>query len=239
MDFTKEQERAVKERGKDLLISAGAGAGKTRVLVSRIADRIQDEKDPVSISEFLVMTFTNAAAREMKERIEDELLCRLEDAPDNRYLRTQLRMVKYADISTVHSFCNRLLRQHFQELELDPSFRIGEEGELFLLRHQALEDVLEEAYASGRESFINLAESYSPGRDDRELEEIIDSLYRFSRGFPEAGQWFDMVISQIRQMSYLGGTEDSIVVKQMFQKAKREITALHNEVKKSMESFPE
>ena len=144
MEFTKEQELAVRLRGKDILVSAGAGAGKTRVLISRMAEMILDEDNPIPVDSFLVMTFTNAAADEMKERITGELNLRLENDPDNRYLRKQLRMLSHADISTVHSFCNRLIRKHFNVVGIDPSFRIGEEGELFLLKQKAIENVLED-----------------------------------------------------------------------------------------------
>ena len=154
------------------MVSAGAGAGKTRVLVSRMAELIMDKEHPIEADRFLVMTFTNAAAAEMKERIGTELEERLEKDPDNLYLRKQIRKIRQADISTIHSFCNHLIRTHYNELAIDPSFRIGEEGELFLLRQQAVEQVLEEAYASGRESFLQFVEAYAPGKNDTVLEEM-------------------------------------------------------------------
>ena len=161
MNYTKEQEQAIFRRGKNIMVSAGAGAGKTRVLVSRMAELIMDKEHPIEADRFLVMTFTNAAAAEMKERIGTELEERLEKDPDNLYLRKQIRKIRQADISTIHSFCNHLIRTHYNELAIDPSFRIGEEGELFLLRQQAVEQVLEEAYASGRESFLQFVEAYA------------------------------------------------------------------------------
>ena len=183
MNYTKEQEQAIFLRDKNIMVSAGAGAGKTRVLVSRMAELIMDEKNPVEADRFLVMTFTNAAAAEMKERISLDLEERLAKDPENHYLRKQIRKIRQADISTVHSFCNHLIRTHYNELSIDPSFRIGEEGELFLLRQQAIEQLLEEAYASGRESFVKFAESYAPGKSDKVLEELVGDLYRFSRSF--------------------------------------------------------
>ena len=144
MDFTKEQEQAIYHRGEDIIVSAGAGAGKTRVLVTRITEMILDTDHPVSADEFLVLTFTNAAASEMKERIIKELEERLVQQPENRWLRKQIRVVKHADISTVHSFCNRLIRTHFHGLDLNPAFRIGEEGELNIMRKEAMEMLLEE-----------------------------------------------------------------------------------------------
>ncbi|HIX72567.1 MAG TPA: UvrD-helicase domain-containing protein, partial [Candidatus Anaerobutyricum stercoripullorum] len=198
MNFTKEQEQAVRLRDCDILVSAGAGAGKTRVLVSRMAEMILDEEHPLSVNDFLVMTFTNAAAEEMRERITAELDLRLEKEPQNRRLRRQVRLMKHADISTVHSFCNRLIRTHFNEAGIDPSFRIGEEGELFLLRQKAMEDVLEEAYESGRESFRRFVEAYAPGKNDRMIENLIEEMYRFSRGFPDRDQWLIAVREEER-----------------------------------------
>lgn len=198
MNFTKEQEQAVRLRDCDILVSAGAGAGKTRVLVSRMAEMILDEEHPLSVNDFLVMTFTNAAAEEMRERITAELDLRLEKEPQNRRLRRQVRLMKHADISTVHSFCNRLIRTHFNEAGIDPSFRIGEEGELFLLRQKAMEDVLEEAYESGRESFRRFVEAYAPGKNDRMIENLIEEMYRFSRGFPDRDQWLIAVRKEER-----------------------------------------
>lgn len=198
MNFTKEQEQAVRLRDCDILVSAGAGAGKTRVLVSRMAEMILDEEHPLFVNDFLVMTFTNAAAEEMRERITAELDLRLEKEPQNRRLRRQVRLMKHADISTVHSFCNRLIRTHFNEAGIDPSFRIGEEGELFLLRQKAMEDVLEEAYESGRESFRRFVEAYAPGKNDRMIENLIEEMYRFSRGFPDRDQWLIAVREEER-----------------------------------------
>lgn len=183
------------------MVSAGAGAGKTRVLVSRMAELIMDEKNPVEADRFLVMTFTNAAAAEMKERISLDLEERLAKDPENHYLRKQIRKIRQADISTVHSFCNHLIRTHYNELSIDPSFRIGEEGELFLLRQQAIEQLLEEAYASGRESFVKFAESYAPGKSDKVLEELVGDLYRFSRSFPNASFWFEKTKQEALQLA--------------------------------------
>ncbi|MBQ9156691.1 MAG: helicase-exonuclease AddAB subunit AddA [Eubacterium sp.] len=201
MDYTREQELAVKTRGRDILVSAGAGAGKTRVLVSRIADLIMDPLNPVSADQLLVMTFTNGAAQEMKDRIADELNRRLKENPENSSLRRQVRLIRQADISTVHSFCSRLLRRYFQEVGLDPSFRIGEEGEMQLLRYQAMEDLMEEAYEEASPAFLNLVEAFAPARDDRAVTDMIRDLYTFSRGFADAGAWFDRQLKDMEAMT--------------------------------------
>lgn len=237
MEFTREQEQAVHLRDKDILVSAGAGAGKTRVLISRMADMILDENNPIPVDSFLVMTFTNAAADEMKERITEELNRRLEGDPENRYLRKQLRMLNHADISTVHSFCNRLIRTHFNDIGIDPSFRIGEEGELFLLRQKAMETVLEEAYSSGRESFYSLVEAYAPGKDDHVIEELIENMYRFSRGFPDCEGWFVTFLSQAEKMGDTEKLRQSAVLSDLVIKANTIFDNLYQEIENCVEWF--
>ena len=230
MNYTKEQEQAIFLRGKNIMVSAGAGAGKTRVLVSRMAELIMDKEHPIEADRFLVMTFTNAAAAEMKERIGTELEERLEKDPDNLYLRKQIRKIRQADISTIHSFCNHLIRTHYNELAIDPSFRIGEEGELFLLRQQAVEQVLEEAYASGRESFLQFVEAYAPGKNDTVLEEMIEDLYHFSRSFPNADGWFEKTGKEAAILAGKDGWDTSTAVTLLLSKAQKESLQIQEEL---------
>lgn len=239
MNYTKEQEQAIFLRGKNIMVSAGAGAGKTRVLVSRMAELIMDKEHPIEADRFLVMTFTNAAAAEMKERIGTELEERLEKDPDNLYLRKQIRKIRQADISTIHSFCNHLIRTHYNELAIDPSFRIGEEGELFLLRQQAVEQVLEEAYASGRESFLQFVEAYAPGKNDTVLEEMIEDLYHFSRSFPNADGWFEKTGKEAAILSGKDGWDTSTAVTLLLSKAQKESLQIQEELYQLLESVTE
>lgn len=239
MNYTKEQEQAIFLRGKNIMVSAGAGAGKTRVLVSRMAELIMDKEHPIEADRFLVMTFTNAAAAEMKERIGTELEERLEKDPDNLYLRKQIRKIRQADISTIHSFCNHLIRTHYNELAIDPSFRIGEEGELFLLRQQAVEQVLEEAYASGRESFLQFVEAYAPGKNDTVLEEMIEDLYHFSRSFPNADGWFEKTGKEAAILAGKDGWNTSAAVTLLLSKAQKESLQIQEELYQLLESVTE
>ena len=239
MNYTKEQEQAIFLRGKNIMVSAGAGAGKTRVLVSRMAELIMDKEHPIEADCFLVMTFTNAAAAEMKERIGTELEERLEKDPDNLYLRKQIRKIRQADISTIHSFCNHLIRTHYNELAIDPSFRIGEEGELFLLRQQAVEQVLEEAYASGRESFLQFVEAYAPGKNDTVLEEMIEDLYHFSRSFPNADGWFEKTGKEAAILAGKDGWDTSAAVTLLLSKAQKESLQIQEELYQLLESVTE
>ena len=239
MNYTKEQEQAIFLRGKNIMVSAGAGAGKTRVLVSRMAELIMDKEHPIEADHFLVMTFTNAAAAEMKERIGTELEERLERDPDNLYLRKQIRKIRQADISTIHSFCNHLIRTHYNELAIDPSFRIGEEGELFLLRQQAVEQVLEEAYASGRESFLQFVEAYAPGKNDTVLEEMIEDLYHFSRSFPNADGWFEKTGKEAAILAGKDGWDTSTAVTLLLSKAQKESLQIQEELYQILGSVTE
>ena len=239
MNYTKEQEQAIFLRGKNIMVSAGAGAGKTRVLVSRMAELIMDKEHPIEADRFLVMTFTNAAAAEMKERIGTELEERLEKDSDNLYLRKQIRKIRQADISTIHSFCNHLIRTHYNELAIDPSFRIGEEGELFLLRQQAVEQVLEEAYASGRESFLQFVEAYAPGKNDTVLEEMIEDLYHFSRSFPNADGWFEKTGKEAAILAGKDGWDTSAAVTLLLSKAQKESLQIQEELYQLLESVTE
>ncbi len=230
MNYTREQEEAIFLKDKNIMVSAGAGAGKTRVLVSRMAELIMDQENPIEADRFLVLTFTNAAAAEMKERISLDLEERLSQDPENYYLKKQIRKIRQADISTVHSFCNRLIRTHYNELSMDPSFRIGEEGELFLLRQQAIEQLLEEAYAAKRESFVKFVESYAPGKNDKVLEEMIGDLYRFSRSFPNAEVWFEKIKAEALQLAEAKDWENSPAVILIFSKAKKELLQIQEEL---------
>ena len=191
MDYTKEQAMAIRVRGENLMISAGAGAGKTRVLISRMAEMMLSDNPPVDADAMLVMTFTKAAAAEMKERISKELSDRLEADPDNPLLLRQNRLIRHAEIGTIHGFCSRLIRSHYQEIGLDPSFRVGDQGEMVLLQKEAMEELLEESYGQGGEAFLMLSEACAPGRDDRQLEEIILDLYHFTRAFPDPEDWLN------------------------------------------------
>ncbi len=196
MDFTKEQALAISLRGRDIMVSAGAGAGKTRVLVSRIADLVSDPETEVNIDEILVMTFTSAAAAEMKERIGLELSRRLQGDPENQNLRRQSRLLRKASISTVHSFCNSIIRSNYQLLGLDPAYRLGEAGEMKLLQMEVVSQVLEESYLEGSRDFLGFVEAMAPGRRDGGLEDCIINLYRFSRSFPDVDRWYSQVLDR-------------------------------------------
>lgn len=189
--WTNEQLEAIYTKGSNLLVAAAAGAGKTAVLVERIIQRIIDPKDPVDIDRLLVVTFTNAAATEMKQRIGDALSDALEKDPQSTVLQRQLALLNRASITTIHSFCLEVIKNNFHQLDIDPNFRIANETEGLLLKLEALEELFEDRYIRGHmdEDFLDLVESYSGNRDDKRLQEIVLSLYDFIQSHPWPEEW--------------------------------------------------
>ena len=156
VSWTDEQQQVIDLRKRNILVSAAAGSGKTAVLVERIIHMITDAAEPLDIDRLLVVTFTNAAAAEMRERIGAAIEAALLNAPESEHLQRQLTLLHNAQITTIDSFCLYVIRNHFHEIDLEPGFRIGDEGELKLLREDVLGAVMEQNYASGRMRFSRL-----------------------------------------------------------------------------------
>ena len=189
--WTEEQKKVIDTRNCDILVSAAAGSGKTAVLVARILALITDEKRPVDIDRLLVVTFTNAAAAEMRERIRDALEKRAEEEPDNAHLQRQLVLVHNAKITTIHSFCLHVLRNHFQTVGIDPSFRVADEGEMILLEQEAVEETVNRAYKSGKEEFSGFLECFATGKSDMAVQDAILQIYHFALGQPWPKEWLE------------------------------------------------
>ena len=187
--WTEEQNAAIVTRKCNLLVAAAAGSGKTAVLVERIIRIITDEKNPVDIDKLLVVTFTNAAASEMRERIAAAISKSLEANPNSKILQRQLTLLSRANITTMHSFCLDVIKNHFYTIDLDPSFRIGDDTEGTLLKNEIIDELFEEYYENDDEDFKRLLEAYSGSKDDKELRELILSLYRFSMSGPWPEVW--------------------------------------------------
>ncbi len=195
-EWTEEQQAVINTRQRSVLVSAAAGSGKTAVLVERLLRLLTDEEHPVKIEKLLVVTFTNAAAAEMRERIGRGLEEKLQEQPDNSMLLKQKLLLPGAQISTIHSLCLKLIRQHFDILDIDPSFRIGDDAELKLLKADVASDVMEIYYASGNTAFRNFVERYASGRTDQGIAEMIVRLYDYSRGFPWPDYWLEQCCRQ-------------------------------------------
>lgn len=187
--WTKEQESAITCTGCNILVSAAAGSGKTAVLVERLIRRILDPQIPVDVDQLLVVTFTNAAAAEMRERIRLALEKELSLHPSSQRLSLQLALLNRARITTLHSFCLEVLKQHFYLLDLDPGFRIADETEAALLRMDVLEEMLESMYLEEHEDFSHLADVYGGERGDGPLLDLIQRLYDFARSNPRPEEW--------------------------------------------------
>lgn len=194
VSWTTEQQQVIDLRNRNILVSAAAGSGKTAVLVERIVKIITDKNHPVDIDHLLIVTFTNAAAAEMRERIGNAIEKALDEQPGDEHLLRQLTLIHNAQITTIDSFCLYVVRNHFHEIDLEPNFRIGDEGELKLLREDVLGRVLEQNYEEPSEAFSDFVEGYASGRTDAALNEMILQLYEFSRSYPWPEKWLDSFV---------------------------------------------
>ena len=181
--WTKEQGEVISHRKGNLLVSAAAGSGKTAVLVEHVIDRLLDKEHPISLSSVVLMTFTEAAASEMKERIK----ARLKEAfLENRdpHIEREIAELPNANISTIDAFCKRLIEENYTSLGIEPNFRIGEKNELALLKEDIVEELLEEEYGKKEESFLSFVDRYSTGKQDKGIQEIIVKLYYLAVASP-------------------------------------------------------
>lgn len=190
--WTKAQSEAINALDGSVLVSAAAGSGKTAVLTQRVINRLTDENNPTSVDRLLIVTFTRAAAQEMKQRISDALSALLKKDPANSNLINQQILLPSAKICTIDSFCSDLVKENFQALSLAPDFRIGDEGELELLSKQAMDMTMEQMYENDTDgSFRNLTELLFASRDDSKTAEMAEKLYHNSVSFPFPERWLD------------------------------------------------
>ncbi|MGM8212037.1 helicase-exonuclease AddAB subunit AddA [Virgibacillus sp. W0430] len=194
VQWTKEQEAAIYTDGSDILVAAAAGSGKTAVLVERIIQKLLSNENPVNIDELLVVTFTNAAAQEMRNRVGSALEKALAKDPTSTHLKKQLSLLQRASISTFHSFCMDIVRQYAYIIDLDPAFRIATDMEMELLKQDIITELFEEKYgASGeeQEAFFSVVDRFSTDRSDGAVEQLILQLYTFSIQNPWPEKWLD------------------------------------------------
>ncbi|MDF2986291.1 MAG: recombination helicase AddA [Eubacterium sp.] len=189
--WTNEQKAAITEKDCNLLVAAAAGAGKTAVLVERIIQKIIDEKNPVDIDSLLVVTFTNAAATEMRERIGAAISSAIEANKDSKNIHRQLALLNKASITTIHSFCLEVIRNNFQSIDIDPKFRILDETEASLMKLETLNELFEEIYEDEENNydFFDLLEAYGTNRDDQKLQEMVLNIFGFVQSYPWPEQW--------------------------------------------------
>lgn len=230
MKFTPEQQRVIELHNSNILVSAAAGSGKTAVLVERIIRMICDGEHPADIDRLLIVTFTNAAAAEMRERIAAGIAARLEADPGNEHIQKQSALLHNAQITTIDSFSLFLIRNHFNEIGLDPDFRVADEGEIKLLQQEVLAQLLEDAYAgnfvpeealTSREGYGNegtvpemealeqfhaCVEYFCPGGRESVLEQHILNLSRYAGSFPWSAEWLEE-----RKTDYAAGDMEALV----------------------------
>ena len=211
MKFTPEQQRVIELHNSNILVSAAAGSGKTAVLVERIIRMICDGEHPADIDRLLIVTFTNAAAAEMRERIAAGIAARLEADPGNEHIQKQSALLHNAQITTIDSFSLFLIRNHFNEIGLDPDFRVADEGEIKLLQKEVLAQLLEDAYAGNfvpeaLEQFRACVEYFCPGGRESVLEQHILNLSRYAGSFPWPEEWLEE-----RKNDYAAGDMEALV----------------------------
>lgn len=167
VSWTPEQKKVIDLRNRSMLVSAAAGSGKTAVLVERIISIITDPAHPVDVDQLLVVTFTNAAAAEMRERVLKAIEKAAEKDPANVHLQRQMTLIHNAQITTIDSFCSYVLRNYFHRIGLEPGFRIGDPGELTLMREDVCDEVLEAFYKERDPRFLRFTDGYSNAKNDR------------------------------------------------------------------------
>lgn len=192
--WTDGQWRAIFAEGRDVLVSAAAGSGKTAVLIERLIQKMVREKDPIDVDQLLVVTFTNASAAEMRHRMAEALEKALLQNPSSSHLRRQLSLLNKAQISTLHSFCLSIVKQYAYALDLDPGFRLANDAEAALIRDDVLAEVLEAAYqAENPEAMYRLVDSFTTDRDDQLIETVIDKLFDAASVHPEPVKWLKAI----------------------------------------------
>ena len=187
--WTNEQLQAINEKGENILVAAAAGSGKTTVLVERIINKIINEN--VDIDKILIVTFTNAAASEMRAKILDAIYKKIEENPNNTHLQRQITLLAKSNISTIHAFCLEVIKNNFYEIDVSPNFKIADTTELEIMRQEVLEDLFEEKYENYDKDFLELINTYTTYKSDDTLKELILKIYKYIQSFPFPEKWLE------------------------------------------------
>ena len=189
--YTEDQQKVIDVQNRNILVSAAAGSGKTAVLVERIIQMISRKENPIDIDRLLVLTFTNAAAAEMRERISIAIEKKLEEEPENEHLVKQATLIHNAQITTIHKFCLFVIKNNFHTISLDPKFRVADEGEMKLLSADVMQELLEEQFQEASDGFLTCVESYSGNKSEEKLEQYLLKLYQFAMSYPFPEDWIE------------------------------------------------
>ena len=230
-NFTPGQQKVIDLRDRDILVSAAAGSGKTTVLVERIIKKITDPDDPVDIDRILVVTFTRAAAKEMREKIRTAIDKALEMDPENERLMRQASFVFHSQITTIDSFCNHILKNYFHRVGAEPDFRIGDARELSLLSSEVMDALLEEYYASEDESFKRFVDTFAVRNRDDAICEMITELYRASAAAPWPDEWLKGLLNDYESCN--GGSDPGWLC-EMTNEAKRYVSQAYEMAEKNL-----
>ena len=187
--WTEEQQQAINEKGANILVAAAAGSGKTAVLVERIINKVINEK--IDIDRILVVTFTSAAASEIRERILEAIYKKLEENPEDTNLQKQINLINKANISTIHSFCLDVIRNNFYELDISSNFRVADTTEIELMKYEVLDELFEEKYLSNDKDFEDLINIYTGYRGDEGLQNLVLNIYKFIQSSPFPEKWLN------------------------------------------------
>ncbi|MUK90113.1 helicase-exonuclease AddAB subunit AddA [Ornithinibacillus sp. L9] len=232
VNWTKEQEMAIYTEGSDVLVAAAAGSGKTAVLVERIIQKLLKKENPVDIDSLLVVTFTNAAAQEMRNRVGLALEKALEEDPTSVHLKKQLSLLQRASISTLHSFCLDVVKQYAYLLDIDPGFRIANDMEADLMQQEVMDDLFEEWYGAqgdAQERFFAVVDRFSSDRSDNDVEDLVLDLYTFAIQNPWPEEWLDQ-LAAVYQIPEDWQEEDLSWLDIIKQEVKNTFAAIQQEV---------
>lgn len=237
--WTLEQEQAIYEKGENILVAAAAGSGKTAVLVERIIQKVI--KDKIDIDKILVVTFTNAAAAEMRERILDAIYKKLEETPDDEHLQKQIILLGKANISTIHSFCLDVIKNNFYEIDVSPNFRIGDTAEIELIKQEAIEEIFENLYEEENTDFIQLLDIYEGYRNDNNIKELILKLYNYIQSSPFPKKWLNEKVEEfnIPEDCEIASTSWEKIILEEFKESVEDGIAKLENIESKLRLFPE
>ena len=206
INWSEEQKQAIYEEGKNILVAAAAGSGKTAVLVERIITKIINKK--MDIDKLLIVTFTNAAAAEMKERILDAIYKKLDENPEDEHLQKQIMLLSKANICTIDSFCLDVVKNNFYEIDITPNFRIADQAEIELIKQEVIEDLFEKKYIERNEDFLELINTYTGYRGDEPLKNLVLEIYRYIQSSPYPEEWLEENIEKFNVKHEIATNED-------------------------------
>ena len=230
-NWTPKQKEVIDARDQNILVSAAAGSGKTAVLVERIINLLTDENNPVDIDNLLVVTFTKAAASEMKERVRNALDDIITNHPENEHIQKQINLINTAQITTIDSFCSFVVRENFEKIDLDPDYKIGDEGEIELLKADVLEEILTKRYEEAEPEFMRLIEQYKASKADDSVTNLIMELYTASESHANPEKWVKSCID-----NYIVSDEEDLNSKSWMVKNINDIKNIMPDICKKLEN---